>query len=69
MEKAAADAIALFHALRQAPSADTALHAWEQLRLAEGAAIYCQGISLGTSGFGSGSSSYGHALYSGTFPC
>ncbi|WP_345651514.1 FAD binding domain-containing protein [Streptomyces siamensis] len=46
-EKAAADAITLFHALRQAQSADAALRAWEQLRLAEGAAIYGQGVGLG----------------------
>ncbi|NEB96238.1 hypothetical protein [Streptomyces bauhiniae] len=46
-EKAAADAITLYHALQQAPSTDAALQAWEQLRLAEGAAIYSQGVSLG----------------------
>ncbi|MFJ6564685.1 hypothetical protein ACIQMV_33485 [Streptomyces sp. NPDC091412] len=46
-EKAAADAITLFHALQQAPSADAALQAWEQVRLAEGAAIYSQGVALG----------------------
>lgn len=46
-EKAAADAITLFHALRQAPSADAALQAWEDLRLAAGTAIHSQGVSLG----------------------
>ncbi|MFJ6141503.1 hypothetical protein [Kitasatospora sp. NPDC092286] len=46
-EKAAADAITLLHALQQAPSADTALQAWERLRLAEGTAIHRQGVSLG----------------------
>ncbi|MFJ2781943.1 hypothetical protein [Kitasatospora sp. NPDC087315] len=46
-EKAAAEAITLLHALQQAPSADTALQAWERLRLAEGTAIHSQGVSLG----------------------
>ncbi|MFD5563417.1 FAD binding domain-containing protein [Kitasatospora griseola] len=46
-EKAAADAITLFQALRQAPSSDTALQTWERLRLAEGTAIHDQGVGLG----------------------
>ncbi|MET9243231.1 hypothetical protein [Nonomuraea sp. NPDC003709] len=46
-EKAAADAIALFTALGQFPSVDAALLAWEKDRLAEGAALYRHGVSLG----------------------
>ncbi|WP_335937311.1 FAD binding domain-containing protein [Streptomyces sp. PTD5-9] len=46
-DKAAADAIALFTALQQAPSLDDALRAWEKNRLAEGMALYRYGVGLG----------------------
>ncbi|MFD7878583.1 hypothetical protein ACFV5G_31585 [Streptomyces sp. NPDC059766] len=47
VEKAAADAIALFTALLQVPSLDGALRAWEKNRLAEGTALHRHGIGLG----------------------
>ncbi|MFJ5921129.1 hypothetical protein ACIQF6_00845 [Kitasatospora sp. NPDC092948] len=46
-EKAAAEALTLHRALREAPSTDAALRAWERLSLAEATAIHRQGVGLG----------------------
>lgn len=45
-EKAAADAITLYHTLQQAPTTHTALQTWEQLRLTAGTTLHSQGINL-----------------------